>query len=164
MASEENRTRNWKAIRIQDSYSHILSRLSPSLLRPQGFFFCFSVHIFFILSLQTISLASLRTWEKMVIPNPLICMSFKRPAENGSNSKFLKGDEFSASVDMHPFLVNCSWTGRVHAVQTKSKEFFPVSESRAYRKGSASVFLHLFSSIRSSQILIPTAKPPESQR
>lgn len=130
----------------------------------QVFFFCFSGNIFFILSLQTISLASLGTWEKMVIPKPLICMSFKRPAESEPNSKFLKGDEYSASVGMHPFLVSCSWTGRIHVVQTEWKEFFPVSESRAYRKGSVSVFLHLFSCIRSSQTLTSTAKPPESQK
>lgn len=69
--------------------------------------------------------------------------------------------DYSAWGSMHPFPISFCWADRIHVAQTGSQG--SVSRSTGLRE-SVHQFPCIFSSIRGSHTLTPTAKPPESHR
>lgn len=123
---------NWKAIRIQDSYSHILLP-SPS---PWGHRL-FPVQIFFILPSGRQFLQLLCEHRGRWAPqNPSVYMSFKTP------SSLEEDFDYSAWGCIHSFPVSYCWGERSHVAQTGSQG--SISGSTGLRERSVHQFSFTF--------------------
>lgn len=121
MFSGENRTRNWKAIRIQAGYFHIPAQTLSSLWDHSLF------PLFLWSHLQSLSSDNSSNFFVPIIEEshskPLNLQLLQEIAKTGPNSKFLRG-RWSTQLGEEasiPFWISYSWASRIHRVETGSK-------------------------------------------